>query len=258
MLNIFIGYDPREHDAYDVCRSSLIRHSSEPVLITPLRQGGLRASGLYWRASHTNGEGQRIDDVDGTPFSTEFSFSRFLVPELARRNNIHGPVMFVDCDFLFTGDISRLFDSFETQEDKAVGVVKHNYVPVARRKMDNCEQVPYNRKLWSALMLFNPWHPACLKLTPEVVTTSKGSYLHPLQWVDDANIGDLSEEWHWIPDVSPTTGIARPALPAGIHYTEGGPWFDHYKNVEFAQEWTQELALHKAHNTFNWNNLVTV
>ena len=31
MINIFIGYDPREAVAYHVCANSVIRHASVPV-----------------------------------------------------------------------------------------------------------------------------------------------------------------------------------------------------------------------------------
>jgi hypothetical protein len=26
-----------------------------------------------------------------------------------------------------------------------------------------------------------------------------------------------------------------------LHYTEGGPWFENYRNCEFHTEWKQEL-----------------
>jgi len=256
MLHVIVGYDPREADAAQVCKHSLIRRSSEPIQVHFLNRASLEASGLYWR-KYSMVDGQRIDAVDKTPFSTEFSFTRFLVPEIARRNNIHDPIMFVDCDFLFLDDVAKLFDSFEVQEGKAVGVVKHNYVPAAQRKMDNCIQVPYNRKLWSALMLFNPWHPACLRLTPEVVSTATGAYLHQLQWVDDPEVADLPENFHWIPGASPTTGQPTTFPPSAIHYTEGGPWFENYRDVPFATEWNNELA-HLDATKFNWNKTLIV
>ena len=36
MIKVFIGYDPREAIAYHVCSNSLIRHSSQPLAISPL------------------------------------------------------------------------------------------------------------------------------------------------------------------------------------------------------------------------------
>lgn len=256
MLHVIVGYDPREADAFDVCRHSIIRRSSEPVQVHPLSRSSLEQTGIYQRKHTISEDGQRIDAVDGTPFSTEFSFTRFLTPYIARTNNLKSTIMFVDCDFLFQDDVAALFECFEMQDGKAVGVVPHNYVPAAKRKMDNCLQVPYSRKLWSALMLFRPWHPACQRLTPEVVNTATGAYLHQLQWVDDSDIAILPEKWHWIPGASPTTADF-PTTPSAIHYTEGGPWFDNYREVPFAAEWNREKD-HLDATRFSWKQTLLV
>lgn len=252
MLHVFVGWDPRENEAYEVCRHSIIRHSSEPVVVTPLKRASLEASGSYWR-KHEVRDGQRYDLTDGRPFSTEFSFTRFLVPHVARTNNLHGRVAFVDCDFMFLDDIAFLFDEAEHQ-DADLCVVKHNYVPAAQRKMDNCVQEPYNRKLWSSLMIFNPWSASALRLTPDFVNSATGATLHQLQWIDDDRIGTLSERWNWIPDVSPTTGATQDEIGA-VHWTEGGPCLPGYENVPYAEEYRKELALINA-SRFSWNHLV--
>ena len=36
MIDVFIGYDPREAIAYHTCVNSIIRHSSKPVRLVPL------------------------------------------------------------------------------------------------------------------------------------------------------------------------------------------------------------------------------
>ena len=41
MINVFIGYDPREAVAYHVCANSLIRHASQPLALAPLALKGL-------------------------------------------------------------------------------------------------------------------------------------------------------------------------------------------------------------------------
>jgi hypothetical protein len=33
---------------------------------------------------------------------------------------------------------------------------------------------------------------------------------------------------------------SRKVKPRLLHYTDGGPWFDHMKNVPFAGWWTKE------------------
>lgn len=250
MINLFIGYDSREDAAYQVAAHSAKRHCSVPLTITPLKIETLRGVKKYWREVRRRGN-QMIDAIDGLPFSTEFSFSRFLVPLIARNNGLEDPVIFVDCDFLFLGDLSRLL----TQVDpaKAVSVVQHNFVPATATKMDDQTQSAYSRKLWSSLMIFNPFHEDCLKLDLETVNTKPGSYLHSFQWTDD--IGEISEAWNWLPNYSPTTRRYTVEPPQAIHFTEGGPWFPAYKDIPYAQLWEAEKKLVE-HERLNWKHVV--
>ena len=89
-IKIFIGYDPREVIAFHVLSHSIIKNSSVPVEIIPIYLKNLRK--FYKRK-------KRILD------STEFSISRFLVPYLSEFKGIS---LFVDCDFVFRGDIADL------------------------------------------------------------------------------------------------------------------------------------------------------
>ena len=93
-LRIFVGWDSREDIAYQVCKRSIENHTSIPVDIRPIKQFELRGQGVYTR--------QR-DQLS----STEFSFTRFLTPYLG---GYTGWAVFVDCDFLFRGDIGGLLD----------------------------------------------------------------------------------------------------------------------------------------------------
>ena len=34
--------------------------------------------------------------------------------------------------------------------------------------------------------------------------------------------------------------------PAAVHYTRGGPWFDDWKDVDYADLWLKEEALYHA------------
>jgi lipopolysaccharide biosynthesis glycosyltransferase len=144
-LRIVIGYDPSEDDAYQVCRASLLKHASRPLHITKLDRQALQESGFYrreWRGE----AGQFIDLGDLKPFSTEFAFTRFLVPAL---NLYQGWALFCDCDFLFTDDIAKLFDY---ADDKyAVLCVKHDHDPSEQTKMGGIVQSRYHRKNWSSL-----------------------------------------------------------------------------------------------------------
>jgi hypothetical protein len=248
MLHIFIGYDAREDMAYEVAAHSAKRHCSVPCVITPLNLAYL-TPGKYWRKHRLEGN-QMIDEIDGKPFSTQFSFSRFLVPHIAAANNITDLVVFVDCDFLFLHDIQKMIEFVDP--DVAVSVVKHKYHPQNAIKMDGVAQTQYHRKLWSSLMVFNPSHEDCRKLTPELVNSAKGSYLHGFDWTE--SIGEIDETWNWLPYHSPTTRYSYEE-PKAIHFTEGGPWFPNHQNVPYAEKWKDEARLVK-HASFNWNHIV--
>ena len=52
-LKVFIGWDSREQDAYDVCVHSLTKHSSIDLEIVPLIKADLIKEGLYQILSST-------------------------------------------------------------------------------------------------------------------------------------------------------------------------------------------------------------
>ena len=113
VLRIFIGRDPREAEAYEVCAHSIRRLASVPVHITPLKLADLSAGDrpLYRRAPDPRA-------------STEFTYTRFLVPALA---DFRGWALYCDCDFLFLDDVDKLFA--EARVRAAVMCVQHEHVP---------------------------------------------------------------------------------------------------------------------------------
>lgn len=216
-LKIFVGWDSREDIAYKVCRESLLNHSKIPLDIVPIKQDGMRKQNLYWRGN---------DPLS----STEFTFTRFLVPHLS---GYKGWSVFMDCDFLWRGDISSVLEYCD--ESNAVLVVKHNYVPEETNKMDGAVQTQYPRKNWSSFMLINCGHDQVANnLTPDVVNSQTGMYLHRIQWASDDCIGELPvtynylEGWHNKNDCD---------NPLAVHFTRGGPWFRDYMHVEYGDEW---------------------
>ena len=75
---IYIGYDDREHLAFETLVKSIELTSSVKNLnIVKLDQYALRSAGLYRRAWTTSPDNrnQKIDLTDRKPFSTDFSFS---------------------------------------------------------------------------------------------------------------------------------------------------------------------------------------
>lgn len=224
-LRVFIGWDSREDIAYQVARQSLLRHATIPVDVVPIKLDSLIDQGLYTR------------EVDPLA-STEFTYSRFLTPYLA---GYEGWAIFCDCDFLFFGDVKNLL---QYQDDSlAVCCVQHDYTPKDAIKMDGQIQTVYPRKNWSSMMMFNCAHPSVKQLTPEVVNTESGAYLHRMQWAKDAEIGALPTEWNWLEgwDEKPENGY-----PSVVHYTRGGPWFDEWQDVDYADIWIREAKEYEA------------
>jgi hypothetical protein len=216
MLNVYIGYDPREAVAFYTLAHSILRRSSIPVAVAPLMQSQLR--NIYERPR-------------GPTESTEFSMTRFLVPFLS---GFQGWSIFMDCDMLCRADIADLAAQIKRQPDKAVLVCKHDYVPKTERKFLNQVQTKYARKNWSSLMVLN--NERCRALTPDYVNTASGLDLHRFQWTQDSLIGELPLEWNWLVGEYEYRPDARI-----VHYTLGGPYFDEYRSCDYAAEWFEEL-----------------
>jgi hypothetical protein len=216
VLQVFIGYDPRETVAFYTLAHSILRRSSIPVSITALMKSQLKH--LYTRPR-------------GPTESTEFALTRFLVPELS---GYEGWSLFMDCDMLCRADIAELAAETGRQPDKAVLVCQHDYVPKSERKFLNQVQTKYPRKNWSSVMLFN--NERCTALTPQYVNSASGLDLHRFAWIDDGRIGSLPLEWNWLVDEYPFNPQAKIA-----HFTRGGPYFDDYRECDYAGEWFAEF-----------------
>ena len=222
MIPVYIGYDSREDAAYHVCVKTMVEHSSVPLRIYQMREDVYRSQGLYWR-THVH---PHRDDTDLKPFSTEFAFTRFLVPTLQKSK---GWAIFCDLDFMFRADIKELFELRDDQY--ALMCVKHDFNPTAVIKMDGMAQERYRRKNWSSLILWNCNHPANYKVALHDVNTRPGSWLHQFQWLEDELIGEIPAEWNHL------VGHSVCENPKAVHFTSGGPWMAGYYHVEFADEW---------------------
>ncbi len=218
MFDVFIGWDSREEDAYRVCVNSIHRHiSPNSVRIHPLKQEVLRKMGVYYRPR-------------SEPCSVEFTYTRFLVPWSMKFN---GHALFCDCDFLFNCNIEEIFDYADDR--KAVHVVKHDYTPRQSIKMDGQKQVSYPRKNWSSCVLWNCGHPSNKALHVNRVNLATPSELHRFAHLDDSEIGELPLTYNWLEGE-----YDKPEeQPKVIHYTQGGPWFDDYKDCDYADEWRE-------------------
>ena len=217
MIRVFIGYDENESVAYHVLSHSILRHASQPVSITPLVKEHMKSFYVRERSS--------IE-------STDFSFTRFLVPYLS---GYSGWSIFMDCDMLMTTDVAELWALRD--EQYAVMCVKHDYVARDDVKFLGATQTKYEKKNWSSVMMFN--NALCTSLTPDVVAKESGLFLHQYKWLaSDDQIGALPTTWNYL--VGEMTMSTTPRL---IHYTLGGPYFDSYRESEYAHLWFAERAL---------------
>jgi len=169
VFNIYIGWDAREPIAFDVLEYSIRRRTSANINIIPLKHRQLRKEKRYdvpsektfkrpWGISSE--EGFTYDLIDGKPFSTEFAFTRFLVPYL---NNFEGWAIFMDSDMLCQADIQELID---LRDDRyAVMVRQHKHEPSSKTKMDDQPQSRISvRDLhpwWEIRITFLLWNSTC-------------------------------------------------------------------------------------------------
>jgi hypothetical protein len=229
--SIWIGFDPRERDAFHVAVASIRAHLSEDIEIFAVALPPLVDRGLYQRPT-VRKDGQLWDIISAAPMSTEFALSRFLVPYLAE---YHGTALFMDCDMLVRVDLAELFALADKRY--AVQCVKHAHEGAEGVKMDGQAQTAYPRKNWSSVMLFNLGHPANAQLTPRKVNTWKGSALHRLMWLEDHEIGELGPEWNHLVGVNDMMPDAKIA-----HFTLGIPSMAGYEQAEFADEWRSHVS----------------
>jgi lipopolysaccharide biosynthesis glycosyltransferase len=214
VIDLFVGYDPREAAAYHVFCQSVIAKASVPIRFVPLSEHCLKFDGQQ----------------DG---SNAFIYSRYLVPFLC---DYEGWAIFADGDMVSLRDIACLW---AVRDDRyAVQVVKHDYKPKSKTKYQGspmeCPNVAYPRKNWSSLVLWNCGHPSNQTLTRSLVAQAGGEYLHRFKWLQDDEIGELSPEWNLL--VGEIDGDASLA-----HYTLGIPGFASYQSCNYSAEWHRTL-----------------
>lgn len=131
----------------------------------------------------------------------------------------------MDNDMLCLADINEIFELDVTHY--WLRVVKHDYWPIVKYKLDGRVQTRYLRKNWSSLMLLN-----CERLnmwTKENVETKSGAWLHRFEPIPDKFIGEIPREWNVLEQYDENTKL--------IHYTEGGPWYENHKDHPFGDIW---------------------
>lgn len=213
-MRIYIGYDDKQSDASQVCEYSIQKYARTDVDIVHLKTSELEEQGIYWR-----------QDTG----STDFSYSRFLVPHL---ENYNGWAIFVDSDFVFKKDICTLGDELACTPNAdlmSCFVIRHApYVPQQSTKFYGQTQEQLPMKNWSSLIFYNCGHEHTKRLTPMLVNNQKPSYLHRFQWTQDHLIGMMDVRWNWLVG---EYGICQ-GKPYALHFTNGGPF-----NGEYGQDY---------------------
>lgn len=235
-LKIFIGWDSRDRAAYDVLKFSIEKNTFNKIKIIPLNHKELRRQGYFSRPWLVEPQtGDMIDLVDKRKFSTEFSHTRFLVPELCKHQ---GWAVYMDCDMLVRCNIKELLELKD--ESKAVMVVKHNHKPKQERKDTGEPQQRYHRKNWSSMVLWNCGHPSNKQASIFTVNTRAGSWLHGFEWLNDLEIGALPSYFNWIEGSTPIEDVP----PKIIHFSQGGPWQTGKRDIMFSDEWWRYYKLY--------------
>ena len=210
-MKIFIGFETEYPEAFEVCAESIRQYNPNHEII-PLVKSELEEQGLYTRPYQ--GE------------STEFAFTRFLVPALCEWK---GYALFCDGDFMWRCDPQEIEDLVkQSPQSPSVWVVKHPpFLTTPHEKMRGKANMSYPKKYWSSLMYFN--NDKCFTLTSDLVNSWSAKDLHEFAWASE--IGDLPAEYNAMVNY-----YQFPAARA-VHFTDGGPWLDIHDNMLYSTEW---------------------
>lgn len=80
---------------------------------------------------------------------------------------------------------------------------------------------------------------------PELVSSQTGAFLHRFMWLEDDEIGSVPFAWNFLVGHNRVVEDDPTTKPKAIHYTSGGPWFDGWKNCDFADVWIKEMEEYK-------------
>jgi hypothetical protein len=237
-IKIFVGFDPRESEAYDVLYASIKKHNPDTA-VQPIILSHMQDQGWLWREFEQR-EGIKYDVISDAPCSTEFSISRFLTLHLAREQG-YDYAVFMDCDMLVTCDLeSELLREISNNPDVPVFCTQHNYNPSTDIKMDGQIQTKYGMKNWSSFVIYNVNHPLNNLLTLDMINNERGLHLHQFCWLPDTDvICTLPLDGNGIPIYNYLVGEygVPDETPKVVHYTEGVPTMKGYEDCLYSNLW---------------------
>ena len=142
-------------------------------------------------------------------------------------------------------DVEELFNTYNDPK-YAIYCVKHKYDKCSNKfKMDGKKQEWYPKKNWSSLMLFNCSHPSIKNLNINNINTKSPSWLHRMEWCKEEEIGEIDKKYNYL------VGYYNDNNYKALHYTDGGPWYENFKNCEFNQEWLKYLNDEEKQNLYS-------
>ncbi|KAL4192681.1 hypothetical protein AMTRI_Chr06g173210 [Amborella trichopoda] len=97
--------------------------------------------------------------------------------------------------------------------------------------MDGVVQTVYPRKNWSSMVLYNCSHPQNKVLTPELL--------------EDHEIGLIPFVWNFLVGHNKVVDGESESYPKSLQCTSGGPWFDAWKDCDFADLGIKEMEKYK-------------
>lgn len=224
-VNIYLGYDSSHSEVFDVAKKSILDS------VERTKSGG---------ECHEFFNDYQVEvkklDINAIPEytrdyanqSTEFTYSRFLIPYL---ENYEGFSFFIDDDYIWRYSPMSLF--YFLDPDNALACVQYDFKHHDETKMGGEKNVSYPKKLWSSMMIFNNGHEDCKRLTPEMVNNASGQYLHQFQWTNQ-----ISK----IPHAKIATEGYEDKMEVShhaVHYTRGGPWIKDmdYSHINMLEEY---------------------
>jgi len=217
---IFIGFDSSNYGqqlAYNACVNS-IRKYNKTIDLQPVIRKELIDKKLFKRK-----------DNDG---STEFTYTRFLVPFL---NKYNGWCLFFDSDFIWNCDPYELFDKYNNTK-YAVYCVKHQYTEcTSNLKMNGLKQEWYPKKNWSSLMLFNCSHPSIKNLNLDNINKKSARWLHRFEWCNESEIGEIDKSYNYLVNYYNDNKFKA------LHYTDGGPWYPGNEKCLYHGIWLKNI-----------------
>ncbi len=209
-IDIVVGFDQREAVAHHVFCQSVLEKASRAVRFLPLARDSLSG----YQEMHSDG-------------SNAFTYSRFLCPYLMK---FSGYAIYADGDMVCNADITELWNLRDP--NKAVQVVKHDYLTKMNEKYLGNKNENYPKKNWSSVIIWNCQHPKNKLLTPGFIGGSTGAFLHRFEWLADSEIGEIPIDWNWLATEYEINSNAKL-----IHYTLGTPCFAEYRESDYAEVW---------------------